>query len=66
MDRALAGGGAAGSLFRVDRNWWDEPWFVIIAHFDFPDAAEPTGAVDQSVMIPAEEGEVVHHRQASG
>ena len=66
MDRALAGGGAAGSLFRVDRGRWDEPRFVIIAHFDFPDPAEPAGAVDQSVMIPAEEGEVVHHRQASG
>ena len=66
VDWALAGGGAAASLFRVDRGWWDEPGFVIIAHHDFPDPAEPAGAVDQSVVVPAEEGEVVHHRQSAG
>ena len=65
MHWALAGGGASASLFRVDRSWWDEPGFVIVAHFDFPDAAEPAGAVNQSVVISAEEGEVVHHRQAT-
>ena len=61
----MAGGGASASLFRVDRNWWDEPRFVIGAHLDFPDAAEPAGAVDQPVVATAEEGEIVHHRQAS-
>ena len=66
VDWALAGGGAAASLFRVDRGWWDEPRFMIVAHFDFPDSAESAGAVDQSVVISAEEGEIVHHRQASG
>ena len=65
MDWSLAGDGAAASLFRVDRSWWDEPRFVIIAHLDFPDTAEPAGAVDQPVVATTEEGEIVHHRQTA-
>ena len=65
MDWTLAGGGASASLFRVNRRWWDEPRFVIGAHLDFPDPAEPAGAVDQSVVATAEEGEVVHHRRTA-